>query len=542
MDNHAGARFHLRGITQMRVNVFASLSVAILIVLTAQNFLYSNFGDLQAREIDDLAFQATIARLHQNLLSGDFIHFMAANDYGYGWVYWAGMAFLTLPLKAIQLISGWESPIIVFPRMVSTVFLILTLNLIYKIGQQRGVDKSRIWIAILTLLSVPSIGLFAMRFGTVLPVLFFCAASLYFVLATGVSSKKAFVQSALAISLALAIKLSAAIFIPMLIVAWATVGKARLDDLTAAFKLKTIGIGAGLTLLLLHPPLMAAPFIKFIPERLIDNLRQFGSSSISLNDLHFSKIANFLQSHPLELIAALIGSIYLLVIANSMTREWKFFIRGLCMTGAAAFTLLTMVTVSEYALYSYTSPLMLMAVFPAMIHVRPWFMQSAHLLILGTLIFYSFQLTNAQFQNGSWTLNQAHYIVKFSTSQAEISDSLAISNVLGSPKDFSGTYFIDYEVPTAINQFTQPKACVYLLFDNLSAPSVSCPESPDYLILSKSNLDGSARSESGIENSNPESRTRRELVASGLLRGQHFHKIYESRFTLVYAKSKPTAN
>jgi len=93
------------------------------------------------REIDDIAFQDTLRRVHLLIENAQYSEIWQINDYAYGWIYWAPTALITYPLYILSSHTGLDWPLIVTPRQFSLFFAILSLFVLRKILTKIGVSQ-----------------------------------------------------------------------------------------------------------------------------------------------------------------------------------------------------------------------------------------------------------------------------------------------------------------------------------------------------------------------------------------------------------------
>ncbi len=185
-------------------------------MLFFENFIYAtSFGELTFREIDDLAFQTSLRKIHQNLDSGNFVSLLKLNDYGYGWIYWFSVSLVTYPLYLLHKFQSISWPIIVAPRQISLLFSCLSLLYFKKIFDFLKYDKIKTAVLLLCFSLLPSFGYFSLRFGTVSPIMFFSILALFYSFRVYRDKIGTAYQSLIAISIASSIKLSGLLIAPV---------------------------------------------------------------------------------------------------------------------------------------------------------------------------------------------------------------------------------------------------------------------------------------------------------------------------------------
>jgi hypothetical protein len=190
------------------------LTAVILLGLFIQNFIFSsNLNLLGFREIDDVAFQLSLRRMHTWLSTGHIRLLWQSNDYGYGWFYWLPMALLTYPAYLLSQWQHWDWPLIVLPRQVSLISGFATLACVRGIFRQYHVPEWVCAVGVLLLALFPTFGYLSMRFGTVNTVMAFAALSVYW--AAKPYSRFQLNKVAIAVAMAGAVKLSGLLIAPI---------------------------------------------------------------------------------------------------------------------------------------------------------------------------------------------------------------------------------------------------------------------------------------------------------------------------------------
>lgn len=197
---------------------FYFLSFCFLLVVFFGNFLLSSGMDvLLFREVDDLAFQTVLLRVHSHLGNLDYMALLEINDYGYGWIYWFFVSVITYPFYLVDSYLGVQWPLIAAPRQISLLFSILSLLIIRLILRRYNSSELVVSTALLVFILFPTFGYFSMRFGTVSAVMFFSLLAVYYSLIDVPSSHFGRIKVAIAIAIASSIKLSALLIAPMVV-------------------------------------------------------------------------------------------------------------------------------------------------------------------------------------------------------------------------------------------------------------------------------------------------------------------------------------
>lgn len=184
-----------------------------------QNFLYSkNFGLIEFRAIDDLAFQQSLRNVHQGLSSGNFagIAKIFSNDYGYGTVFWLPMALLTYPLYLLHTFYGVDWPLITFPRNISLFFGVLSLVFLYKTIRKYEVSEVVAIFASTLFCLFYTFSYYCGRFGTINQTMFFAILTVYYAVKKNDLIKKDLYSVVFALALAGGTKLSGLLITPFI--------------------------------------------------------------------------------------------------------------------------------------------------------------------------------------------------------------------------------------------------------------------------------------------------------------------------------------
>ncbi len=182
-----------------------------------QNFLFSDsFAYLHLREIDDLAFQASLRQIHQDISAFHLDRLIKLNDYGYGWFFWIIQAVLTYPFYLLAIYFDWYMPLIIMPRDISLAFTLGSAFFIYKSLSFYSKDEFLKFLALIFLISFPAFGYFAMRFGTVAQVAFFSSLTFYLTIKNNNYQKSDLKNIALAAAACVGTKLNGALILPVI--------------------------------------------------------------------------------------------------------------------------------------------------------------------------------------------------------------------------------------------------------------------------------------------------------------------------------------
>lgn len=523
------------------VTYLAYLLIALIIVaLFAENFIFSsNLGLLAFREIDDIAFQASLKSIHANIENGNFHKLFELNDYAYGWIYWLPMAIITYPFYLLSNYLSFDVALIVLPREISLFFAIGSLVVLRKILKIMKVEEWACALALLIFALYPTFGYFSMRFGTVNEAMFFSILTLYFAIKDNPSTLKG--RNLIVITLAVAggIKLSALLITPLILALIVL----NMQEREWKKIIKSAKIPALLFILSLvvfiNPSLLISPAKPQIAKD------------------YWYKLHYFLQvtktiSSPTDLLSIAFGNninkVIMLFIAAGLpiyaTREkkWKFILAILA----------TLLIASLYLLFSVKNGASAGAYFTAvsflfLFGVVGWTYNSIGtiaLLIIIPIMFVNSELSAInQYKTQVYTnylyFNHWTYFVKSIKFKDDLENAEKIDKCIdiSDKKEWKGHIFIDFSTPTTVNILTYPNAHVSIAWNNLS-PAGKYYELPvNYLILDKMAVGALPKEEFDdkfrvadpkiAEGYVKDRESRTELFKSGNFANQHFKLICE---------------
>ena len=138
-----------------------SVLILVGVWLCYTNFIFSeSFEVLTLREIDDLAFQFTLRKMHIALNKGHLRVLFGTIDYGYGNFFWLTITFLTYPFYLMDLVQ----PIIVLPRLFSLGCFFISAFLVNKMLKELVGDRLVAHSVSLLVLLTPVVVYAAQRF------------------------------------------------------------------------------------------------------------------------------------------------------------------------------------------------------------------------------------------------------------------------------------------------------------------------------------------------------------------------------------------
>jgi hypothetical protein len=185
--------------------------IFFVIRLFNENFILSNdFSVLPFREIDDLAFQATVRTIITDFTSGDLFALLKVNDYGYGSLFWFISTLLAMPGYVVSN----ESIVILAPRMASLLSCVLAAYVFCQTTRRFTQNPSVTTITTTLFLCSPIIALVSLRFHNHAYILLLSSAAFYY---SFDRRKKFRIISSILLGLSIGIKLSALLVMPVVL-------------------------------------------------------------------------------------------------------------------------------------------------------------------------------------------------------------------------------------------------------------------------------------------------------------------------------------
>lgn len=277
------------------------LIIIFLVSITAPiNFLHSDSSTLVLKTLDEDAFQRVIFKIHHGLTTMNPNEITISAFLSYGWTYFFLNAIATLPFH----LFGWESAIIVIPRIISAICAAISVFLIYKIAFIKMARPVALLIAVFLLL-MPALydNAFWMHPDHMVTALVLLC--MYLLFKDELEFKKYFILALAVLGFALTIKLTALVFfvVPILYVFYGLIIKfKKIKILIKHFLL--IGVIPPLVFLIFNPTVLIpgrfGAIIESVKKSTIDNKTNHGNdiSEIDfgiifdkvINDYYFSNI------------------------------------------------------------------------------------------------------------------------------------------------------------------------------------------------------------------------------------------------------------
>gem|GEM_PF-2323827 len=477
------AEFVKMDIWQRLLLVFCSIFFSILFI---ENFAFSSsFATLHLREVDDLAFQASIRNFHESVSAFRPDRFFKLNDYGYGWIFWIISGVITYPFYLFALVTDCYAPLIIVPRDISLAFTIGTAFFVYKSLSIYSKNEFLKLIALLFLFSFPAFGQFATRFGTVSQVMFFSALTFYLTIRKEVYEKRDLRHIAFAAAACVGTKLNGALILPLigLILADRMKWSITKENLQKAkyFLINFIPV----TIFFSNPSLFLSPFKPSYFTSYIDSLKN--NSHLSLQDNFLQTLRDVLEAGYLNFYLAIIAVIFLLMNFLNKKEGRKgndLLFMGLWLT----FSLLLLVKImSMGTLYiiNYATVMMYLLVF-FVIYLERW--KKAGNLVALMLLIISVSLNYKNIHSGFYSDFKYFHLKKDHEVIAKLEASGKIKKLIADPKENSDkkiTVLMDFRAIFPYAHLERENVNVQFAFDNLQVIQKQIEGDFDYISLGK---------------------------------------------------------
>jgi len=189
--------------------------IGIFLYYFFENLLLSASWEVVSfRNIDDFAMQSSLHNFHNALISGDWKKVLTFFDYAYGNIFWLINGLLLLPLYFL----GSPQALIVAGRELSLIYVFANIYLIGlvldRINPNLKAFKFPIQISIALM---PMVAIISTKFHVNAQSIFFGTAAFYFLVKQDKITSKAVMISGLCSGIAIGLKLTAIILLPLLI-------------------------------------------------------------------------------------------------------------------------------------------------------------------------------------------------------------------------------------------------------------------------------------------------------------------------------------
>jgi len=183
----------------------------IFLLFSYYNYRHLNLGFLQNYSIDEYAFHGSLLYMYEGLISFDVRKFFSFQFYSYGFIFFALNLLATLPFFATDNIEMT----IYMPRIITSIFAVGSLYLVYKIAKKYLDSRSSIIISLIAV-SMPGFWVNAFWFHPDWMMTFFIILTIYFFLKDNWKNDKYFWSGSISFGLAIASKIQAITFIPFI--------------------------------------------------------------------------------------------------------------------------------------------------------------------------------------------------------------------------------------------------------------------------------------------------------------------------------------
>lgn len=175
------------------------------------NFSWNDLEFLQWKSLDEYAFHGVLLKFHSGFLNQDIRSFFAFSFYSYGFIF-----FLINYIAVAPFISDPSSELLIFiPKMLSTVFFILSLLFLSLILKELKVNHLTRFASFLFILSMPGMWLNLNWFHPDFLMITFLMLSIFFLAKKGFRLESYYDLSITFWAIAIAIKIQAITFAPL---------------------------------------------------------------------------------------------------------------------------------------------------------------------------------------------------------------------------------------------------------------------------------------------------------------------------------------
>ena len=254
------------------------ISLVIFMLLAYINYRHLNLGYLSMHSIDEYAFHGSLQTMYEGLVSFDIKKLFSFGFYSYGFGFFAINLLATAPFFAT---NNTEMAIYV-PRLITSLFAVGSLYFIYKIAIFH-IDKISALLLTILIVCMPAFWRNALWFHPDWMMTFFIVLTVYFLSKDNWDLRKYFWYSSISFGVALATKVQAITFLPVifLYIFYSNFQHQNILDLFSKSKmfLKSIFLSFSIFVLvnpyLIHPTGLKA-FISSFIENMKSNATNHG--------------------------------------------------------------------------------------------------------------------------------------------------------------------------------------------------------------------------------------------------------------------------
>lgn len=467
-----------------------TVTALVIALLFVENFIFSSqMGYLGFREVDDVAFQSSIRKVHFNMLAGDVGNLLTINDYAYGWIFWFTMSLITFPFFLLSHYFQIDWPLIVAPRQISLLFAVLCLLTLRKILKRFAMPEWGVAGAVVMFALLPFTGYFSMRFGTVNAVMFFSMLSLYLAMRDQPLDRMELAKIAISLAVAGAIKLTGLMIAPLvLFYVYIKLREQQSGKPLPAWVVKSAVLFCVAGILMAAPQL---PYVIFKPERLLAYLHSLQ---------HFIEVTRIPSGSEnpwqrlyegafgtggVALVYAVMGFGLLMgcIVEKNRRAEFIAITSALILVGAyLAITVKNALSIGSY--FTCISFVFFIGLVPLL--KRNW---SIWLLVLlvGILMADATNRSIGELNGKSSAWSHMSYFAKKQLAAPKLDLAEKTLDCINGHQPASQVkhIFLDYSAPSLINSLSWPHACVSLAWNNLDYQSKYCDTPVDFVVLDK---------------------------------------------------------
>lgn len=518
----------------------------VILSLFVENFVFSeSLGILRFREIDDVAFQYTLRSIHLGK------RFLTINDYAYGWIFWAPMAFITYPFYLLSKFFSIDWPLVVIPRQVSLIFSAASLFYLRKILLLKKAPEWLCALALLIFTLFPTFGYFSLRFGTVNAVMFFSLLTFYLALKDEPSTFGGRKKIILSLAVAGGIKLSGLLIAPIIFAI--VLIHYRMEDLKSSAKhmAKCVLFFLFVLIVFTNPMLLFSPFRLEIAKEYWHTLSHFiavtklsSDTLIPLDRFYLGVCGDVFN------LGALI-ILYFGILIYAVKNKSDAFLKYVLLVGIVAIAALLMYSIqSGSSLGSYFTSVSFLIVLGVLgLHLsrmRVMLLVCVVMLLMSNLVYRaynSYYFNTDQWQHFSYYIKSKKYVKDLEYSKL-LNECLGLESGSSSIKHI----LIDFTVKSTISSLAYPKMCVSVVWSNLSELSKYCATPADYLVLDAQSVGFLAQSDfeakiaqvdqKVAEDYKIDRRTRQNLILKGTFDNQTYQLACQLGEIRVYKRIK----
>lgn len=198
----------------VKVKIIPYLFLAIIFILLVWiNIAWSNLSILQIKSIDEYAFHNSLLRMHEGVLNFELKKFFSFGFFSYGFIF-----FLTNLVAVFPFLADAGSNLsIILPRIVTSIFAIITLFYLLKIAQLQKANILEQVILLFLIVLMPGFWTNATWFHPDYMMTAFLCASIYYLSLDNKQYGKHFRIGIILWGFAIATKIQAITFAPVLL-------------------------------------------------------------------------------------------------------------------------------------------------------------------------------------------------------------------------------------------------------------------------------------------------------------------------------------